>query len=72
MQKHREAISFQQRFARSDETAAVLAGQTGQSERVDASDVGLGGCCSNDAGLLNEAVLQVASVSLGRGKPLVP
>lgn len=42
MQEHREAITFQQRFARSDDIAAVLAGQAGQSVRVDASGVGLG------------------------------
>ena len=41
MQEHREEVSFQQRFARSDDVAAV-AGQTGQPVRVDASGVGLG------------------------------
>lgn len=42
MQEHREAVSFQQRFARSDDIAAVLAGQTDQSVRVDASGIALG------------------------------
>lgn len=43
MQEHREAISFQQRFARSDDIAAVLAAeQTHQSVRIDASGIGLG------------------------------
>lgn len=42
MQKLREAVSFQQRFARSDDVAAVLAGQSDQSVRVDASGVSLG------------------------------
>ena len=31
MQEHREAVSFQQRFARSDDIAAVLAGQADQA-----------------------------------------
>lgn len=42
MQKHRESVSFQQRFARSDDIAAVLAAQSGQSLRVDASGIALG------------------------------
>jgi hypothetical protein len=42
VQEHREAVNFQQRFARSDDIAAVLAGQTDQSVRVDASGIGLG------------------------------
>lgn len=42
MQESREAVSFQQRFARSDDIAAVLAGQSDQAVRVDASGVGLG------------------------------
>lgn len=42
MQEHREAVSFQQRFARSDDIAAVLAGQPDQSVRIDASGIGLG------------------------------
>ena len=42
MQEHREAVSFQQRFARSDDIAAVLAGQSDQAVRVDASGIGLG------------------------------
>ncbi|WP_127997652.1 hypothetical protein [Piscinibacter defluvii] len=42
MQEHQEAVSFQQRFARSDDIAAVLAGQFDQSVRVDASGIALG------------------------------
>lgn len=42
MQEHREAVSFQQRFARSDDIAAVLAAQSDQSLRVDASGIALG------------------------------
>lgn len=42
MQEHREAVSFQQRFARSDDIAAVLAARSDQSLRVDASGVALG------------------------------
>jgi hypothetical protein len=42
VQEHREAVSFQQRFARSDDVAAVLAGRAEKPVRVDASGVGLG------------------------------
>lgn len=43
MQEHRKAISFQQRFAPSDDIAAVLAAdQSDQSVRIDASGISLG------------------------------